>query len=83
MKEAEIKKPGANVTICTGAEHLSSGNEGQENNRLCDLETEPVKLIRNPGGKFAEIAVKFCLINPQNRNVLHEFKLVFQQVCFG
>ncbi|NWI47527.1 CCD18 protein, partial [Picathartes gymnocephalus] len=49
MKEAEIQKPGANLTICTRAEHLSNGNEGQENSRLCDLETEPVKLIRNPG----------------------------------
>ncbi|NWY26274.1 CCD18 protein, partial [Pheucticus melanocephalus] len=49
MKEAEIRKPGANLTICTGAEHLSNSNEGQGNSRLCDLETEPVKLIRNPG----------------------------------
>ncbi|XP_063263583.1 coiled-coil domain-containing protein 18 isoform X2 [Prinia subflava] len=49
MKEAEIQKPGANLTIHTGAEHLSNSNEGQENSRLCDLETEPVKLIRNPG----------------------------------
>ncbi|NXR84443.1 CCD18 protein, partial [Pycnonotus jocosus] len=47
MKEAGIQKPGANLTICTGAEHLF--NEGQENSRLCDLETEPVKLIRNAG----------------------------------
>ncbi|NXO20218.1 CCD18 protein, partial [Cisticola juncidis] len=49
MKEAEIQKPGANLTIHTGAEHFSNSNEGQENSRLCDLETEPVKLIRNPG----------------------------------
>ncbi|XP_041277221.1 coiled-coil domain-containing protein 18 [Onychostruthus taczanowskii] len=49
MKEAEIQKPGANLTICTGAEHLSKSNEGQGNSRLCDLETEPVRLIRNPG----------------------------------
>ncbi|NWT55695.1 CCD18 protein, partial [Erythrocercus mccallii] len=49
MKEAEIQKPAENLPICTGAEHLSSGNEAQENSRLCDLETEPVKLIRNPG----------------------------------
>ncbi|NWH90292.1 CCD18 protein, partial [Aegithalos caudatus] len=47
MEEAEIQKPGANLP--TGAEHLSNSNEGQENNRLSDLETEPVKLIRNPG----------------------------------
>ncbi|NWV65625.1 CCD18 protein, partial [Malurus elegans] len=49
MKEAEIQKPCANLTICTGAEHLSNSNEGQGNSRLGDLETEPVKLIRNPG----------------------------------
>ncbi|XP_017690572.1 PREDICTED: coiled-coil domain-containing protein 18 isoform X1 [Lepidothrix coronata] len=49
MKEAEIQKPRANLTICTGAEHLSNDNEGQENSRLCGLETEPVKLIRSQG----------------------------------
>ncbi|NXN81898.1 CCD18 protein, partial [Bombycilla garrulus] len=48
MKEAEIPKPGADLTIGTGAEHLSN-NEQQENSRFHDLETEPVKLIRNPG----------------------------------
>lgn len=83
IEEAEIQKPGADLTICTGAEHLSNGDEGQENSRLCDLETEPVKLIRDQGGKLVEIAVQFCLINPQNRNVLQGFKLVLQQVCFG
>lgn len=57
MKEAEIQKPGANLTICTGAEHLSNDNEGRENSTLCDLETEPVKLIRNPGGKVTELAL--------------------------
>lgn len=76
MKEAEIQKPCANLTICTEAEHLCNHNEGQENSRLCHLETEPVKLIRNPGGKLAEVAVQFCLINPQNRNILDGFKLV-------
>uniref|UniRef100_A0A663DPV4 Coiled-coil domain containing 18 n=1 Tax=Aquila chrysaetos chrysaetos TaxID=223781 RepID=A0A663DPV4_AQUCH len=49
MKEAEIQKPCANLTICTGAEHLSNDNEGQENSRLCGLEAEPVKLIRRQG----------------------------------
>lgn len=83
MKEAEIQEPGANLTICTGAEHLSNGNEGRENSRLCDLETEPVKLIRDAGGKLAEIALRFWLINPQNRNAPQGFKLVLQQVCFG
>ncbi|XP_064311587.1 coiled-coil domain-containing protein 18 isoform X3 [Phalacrocorax carbo] len=47
MKEAEIQKPHANLTICNGAEHLSNDNEGQGNSRLCGLETEPVKLIRS------------------------------------
>ncbi|NWX51055.1 CCD18 protein, partial [Steatornis caripensis] len=49
MKEADIQKPRANLTICTGAEHLCNDNEGQENSRLCGLETEPVKLIRSQG----------------------------------
>lgn len=49
MKEAEVQKPCANVTVCTGAEHLSNHNEGQENSTLCDLEMEPVKLLRNQG----------------------------------
>uniref|UniRef100_A0A8C5IHP6 Coiled-coil domain containing 18 n=1 Tax=Junco hyemalis TaxID=40217 RepID=A0A8C5IHP6_JUNHY len=61
MKETEIHKPDANLTICTGAEHLSNSNEGQGNSRLCDLETEPVKLIRNPGGnkQFEKVRQKF------------------------
>ncbi|NXF31525.1 CCD18 protein, partial [Nyctibius bracteatus] len=45
-KEAEIL---ANLTSCTGAEHLSNDNERQENSRLCGLGTEPVKLIRSQG----------------------------------
>ncbi|KFV43433.1 Coiled-coil domain-containing protein 18, partial [Tyto alba] len=48
MKEAEINKPHANLTICIGAEHLSNNTE-QENSRLHGLETEPVKLIRSHG----------------------------------
>ncbi|NWS74489.1 CCD18 protein, partial [Crotophaga sulcirostris] len=48
MEEAEMQKPSANLMTCTGAEHLSNGNEGQAN-RLCGLETEPVKLIRSQG----------------------------------
>ncbi|NXW60734.1 CCD18 protein, partial [Eurystomus gularis] len=48
MKEAEFQKPRAK-TICTGAEHLSNDNEGQENRRLCGLETEPVRLLRSQG----------------------------------
>ena len=58
MKEAEIQKPCANLTICTGAERLSNDNEGQGNNTLCGWETEPVKLIRSQGGKLTEIAVQ-------------------------
>ncbi|NXF60633.1 CCD18 protein, partial [Ciccaba nigrolineata] len=49
MKEEEIQKPRADFTICTGTEHLSNDNEGQENSGLCGLETEPVKLIRSQG----------------------------------
>ncbi|NXK16463.1 CCD18 protein, partial [Arenaria interpres] len=49
MKEAEIQKPCANLTVCNGAGHLSNDNEGQENSRLCGLEMEPVKLIRSQG----------------------------------
>ncbi|XP_009977310.1 PREDICTED: coiled-coil domain-containing protein 18, partial [Tauraco erythrolophus] len=49
MKEAEIQKPHANLTISNGPEHVSNGNEGQENSRLCGLETEPVKLIGSQG----------------------------------
>ncbi|NXU31497.1 CCD18 protein, partial [Thalassarche chlororhynchos] len=51
MKEAEIQKPCANLTVCNGAEYLSNDNEGQENSRLCGLEPEPVKLVRSQGGK--------------------------------
>ncbi|XP_064004089.1 coiled-coil domain-containing protein 18 isoform X2 [Pogoniulus pusillus] len=47
MKETEIVKLSPNLSICTGAEHLSNDNERQENHRLCGLETEPVKLIRS------------------------------------
>ncbi|NWS96369.1 CCD18 protein, partial [Mionectes macconnelli] len=49
IKEAEIQKPHANLTVCTGTEHLPNDNEGQGNSRLCGLETEPVKLIRSQG----------------------------------
>uniref|UniRef100_A0A8D2MGW3 Coiled-coil domain containing 18 n=1 Tax=Zonotrichia albicollis TaxID=44394 RepID=A0A8D2MGW3_ZONAL len=83
MKETEIQKPGANLTICTGAEHLSNSNEGQGNSRLCDLETEPVKLIRNPGGKLAEIAVK-CqqleLISKQFEKVRQKFQKEIEEL---
>ncbi|NXG72674.1 CCD18 protein, partial [Baryphthengus martii] len=49
MKEAEIQKPCTNLTTCAATEHLSNGNEGQENHRFYGLETEPVKLIRSQG----------------------------------
>uniref|UniRef100_A0A8C3N2F5 Uncharacterized protein n=1 Tax=Geospiza parvula TaxID=87175 RepID=A0A8C3N2F5_GEOPR len=83
MKEAEVQKPGANLTTCTEAEHLSNSNEGQGNSRLCDLETEPVKLIRNPGGKLAEIAVK-CqqleLISKQFEKVRQKFQKEIEEL---
>ncbi|NXV48962.1 CCD18 protein, partial [Uria aalge] len=49
MKEAEVQKPCANLTICNEAGQLSNDNEEQENSRLCGLEMEPVKLIRSQG----------------------------------
>ncbi|NXY43320.1 CCD18 protein, partial [Ceuthmochares aereus] len=49
MEEAEMQKLSANLTSCTGAEHLSNGNEGQASSRMRGLETEPVKLIRSRG----------------------------------
>ncbi|NXO51325.1 CCD18 protein, partial [Aramus guarauna] len=54
MKEAEIQNPHANLTIYTGAEHLSNDNVRQENSRLCGLETEPVKLIRSQGERRSQ-----------------------------
>ncbi|NWZ77873.1 CCD18 protein, partial [Poecile atricapillus] len=72
MKGAEIQKPGENLAICTGADHLSNGNEGQENSRLCDLETEPVKLIRSPGErrKYQQLE----LISKQFEKVRQKFQ---------
>ncbi|XP_014106106.1 PREDICTED: coiled-coil domain-containing protein 18 isoform X1 [Pseudopodoces humilis] len=72
MKGAEIQKPGENLTVCTGADHLANGNEGQENSRLCDLETEPVKLIRNPGErrKYQQLE----LISKQFEKVRQKFQ---------
>ncbi|NXK82221.1 CCD18 protein, partial [Amazona guildingii] len=49
VKEAEARKPCANMTVCTGAEHVANDNEGQENSLLRDLETEPVRLLRSQG----------------------------------
>lgn len=74
MKEEEIQKPRANLTVCNGAEHLSNDNEGQENSGLCGLEADLVKLIRSQGGKLTKTVVQFCLINPQSRIVLFCFK---------
>ncbi|NXO67009.1 CCD18 protein, partial [Phainopepla nitens] len=78
VKEAEIQKPGANLTICTGAEHHSNGNEGQENSRFCDLETEPVKLIRNPGErrKFQQLE----LISKQFEKVRQKFQKEIEEL---
>ncbi|NXW79675.1 CCD18 protein, partial [Hirundo rustica] len=78
MKEAEIQKPGANLIICTGAEHLSNGNEGQENSRLCDLETEPVKLIRNPGERRK--CQQLELISKQFEKVRQKFQKEIEEL---
>ncbi|KAI1236674.1 coiled-coil domain-containing protein 18, partial [Lamprotornis superbus] len=76
MKEAEIQKPGANLAICPGAEHLS--NEGQENSRLCDLETEPVKLIRNPGERRK--CQQLELISKQFEKVRQKFQKEIEEL---
>ncbi|NWZ91757.1 CCD18 protein, partial [Nesospiza acunhae] len=78
MKEAEIQKPGANLTICTGAEHLSNSNEGQGNSRLCDLETEPVKLIRNPGERRK--CQQLELISKQFEKVRQKFQTEIEEL---
>ncbi|NXR98012.1 CCD18 protein, partial [Oxylabes madagascariensis] len=78
MKEAEIQKPGANLAISTGAEHLSNGNEGQENSRLCDLETEPVKLIRNPGERRK--CQQLELISKQFEKVRQKFQKEIEEL---
>lgn len=59
VKETEIVKLSPNLSICTGAEHLSNANERQENHSLCGLETEPVKLIRSQEGKLTDIGMCF------------------------
>ncbi|XP_068055915.1 coiled-coil domain-containing protein 18 isoform X3 [Anomalospiza imberbis] len=78
MKEAEIQKPGANLTICAGAEHLSNVIEGQENSRLCDLETEPVKLIRNPGERRK--CQQLELISKQFEKVRQKFQKEIEEL---
>ncbi|NXR53332.1 CCD18 protein, partial [Hippolais icterina] len=77
MKEAKFQKPGANLTICTGAEHLSNNN-GQENCRLCDLETEPVKLIRNPGERTK--CQQLELISKQFEKVRQKFQKEIEEL---
>ncbi|KAF4793052.1 Coiled-coil domain-containing protein 18 [Turdus rufiventris] len=78
MKEAEIQKPGANLTTCPGAEHLSKGTEGQENSRLCDLETEPVKLFRNPGERRK--CQQLELISKQFEKVRQKFQKEIEEL---
>ncbi|NXH11339.1 CCD18 protein, partial [Bucco capensis] len=72
VKEAEILKPCANLNVCAIAEHLSNDNKGQENHRLCSLETEPVKLIRSQGErkKFQQLE----LISKQFENERQRFQ---------
>ncbi|NXB74806.1 CCD18 protein, partial [Donacobius atricapilla] len=77
-KEAEIQKHGANLTISTGVERLSNGNEGQENSRLCDLETEPVKLIRNPGERRK--CQQLELISKQFEKVRQKFQKEIEEL---
>ncbi|NWY42111.1 CCD18 protein, partial [Sylvia atricapilla] len=78
MKEAELQKPGANLTVCTGTEQLSNGSEGQENSRLCDLETEPVKLIRNPGERRK--CQQLELISKQFEKVRQKFQKEIEEL---
>ncbi|NWV82025.1 CCD18 protein, partial [Dasyornis broadbenti] len=78
MNEAEIQKPCANLTICTGAEHLSNCHEGQGNSRLCDLETEPVKLIRNPGER--RTCQQLELISKQFEKVRQKFQKELEEL---
>ncbi|KAM6128730.1 LOW QUALITY PROTEIN: coiled-coil domain-containing protein 18 [Phoenicopterus ruber ruber] len=76
MKEVEIQKPCANLTICNGAEHLSNDNEGQENSRLCGLETEPVKLIRSQGEEKCQ---QLELISKQKER--RRFQKEIEELC--
>ncbi|NXD38804.1 CCD18 protein, partial [Copsychus sechellarum] len=78
MKEAEIQKPGTNLTICSGAKHLSNSNEGQKTSRLCDLETEPVKLIRNPGERRK--CQQLELISKQFEKVRQKFQKEIEEL---
>ncbi|XP_057886350.1 coiled-coil domain-containing protein 18 [Melospiza georgiana] len=78
MKETEIQKPDANLTLCTGAEHLSNSNEGQGNSRLCDLETEPVRLIRNPGERRK--CQQLELISKQFEKVRQKFQKEIEEL---
>ncbi|NXL24684.1 CCD18 protein, partial [Setophaga kirtlandii] len=78
MKETEIQKPDANFTICTGAEHLSNSNEGQGNSTLCDLETEPVKLTRNPGERRK--CQQLELISKQFEKVRQKFQKEIEEL---
>lgn len=64
MKEAEIQKLQANLTVSKVVQHLSDDQE-KENGRLHGLETEPVKLTGNRSGEQAETvyfkSIKFLL----------------------
>ncbi|NXU40116.1 CCD18 protein, partial [Drymodes brunneopygia] len=78
MKEAEIQTPGANLTVCTGAERLSHGDEGQEDSRLYDVETEPVKLIRDPGERRK--CQQLELISKQFEKVRQKFQKEIEEL---
>ncbi|NXL43654.1 CCD18 protein, partial [Podilymbus podiceps] len=76
MKEAEIQKPHANLSFCNGAERLSNDGEGEENSRLCGLETEPVKLIRSRGErrKFQQLELISKQFEKERRRLQKEIE---------
>ncbi|NXA08925.1 CCD18 protein, partial [Sapayoa aenigma] len=78
MKEAEIQKPCAHLTVCPGAQHLSNDNEEQENSKLCGLETEPVKLIRSQGERRK--CQQLELISKQFEKVRQKFQKEIQEL---
>uniref|UniRef100_A0A8B9CAV7 Coiled-coil domain containing 18 n=1 Tax=Anser brachyrhynchus TaxID=132585 RepID=A0A8B9CAV7_9AVES len=82
MKEAEIRKPHADLTVCN-IEHLLDDNERQEKSRLCGLETEPVKLIRDQGGKLAKKLHSFNthIMTKQFEKERQRFKKEIEELC--
>ncbi|NWU89424.1 CCD18 protein, partial [Upupa epops] len=52
MKELDVPKSHANFTVCTGVEYPFNDHGGRENNMLCGLETEPIKLVTSPAERI-------------------------------